>query len=228
MIMKFDKKTVRKELLKLSEGKYKKFTQALNPGIDNLLGVRIPALRKLANEIFKYGPQSYLEDTDIKYTEELMLEAMIICKLKDNLDAIKSFITKINGWAVCDTFCCGLNIADADKPKFLKFISPYIRSENEFDVRFCAISLLAIFDDPKYAKKALALLNKSKHLGYYAKMGVAWAVSVFFVKAKEETTVFLKKNSLDDFTHNKSIQKICESFRVSEEDRKLVRSLKRK
>jgi Predicted DNA alkylation repair enzyme len=225
--MKCDKKTVRKELLALAEGEYQKFTQALNPGIANMLGVRLPALRKLADKIYKENPQEYLADTKIKYAEELMLEAMLICKQPFDLETIKNFVPKINGWGVCDTFCCGLKIKDSDKPALLKFIAPYIDSESEFDVRFCTVILLAIFDEPQYAKQALALLKKFKHEGYYAKMGAAWAVSVFFVKARNETFAFLQNNRLDKFTHNKSIQKICESFRVSKEYKQLVRSLKK-
>ena len=226
--MKCDKKTIRKELLALAEGEYQKFTQSLNPGIDNMLGVRLPALRKLANKIFNEDPQTYLADTNVKYAEELMLDAMLICKLPFDLEAIKSFVPKINGWGICDVFCCGMKIKDTDKPKFFKFITPYMKSTNEFDVRFCAVCLLAIFDDAEYATKALELLSKFKHEGYYAKMGAAWAISVFFVKARNETLALLQNNRLDNFTHNKSIQKICESFRVSAEDKQMLRTLKRK
>lgn len=230
--MKTLKKDFRKQLLALQEEGYQKFTQALNPGIENMLGIRLPVLRKFAKEILKSDWQSYIADSDIKYAEELMLDAMIIGLAKPEFKELKKhfkkFIPKINGWAVCDVFCSGLCIKDENLPELFDFISPYIKSKKEFDVRFCAVMLLCFFTDKKFIKQALDILNQAKHQGYYAQMGVAWAVSILYIKQPQETLKFIRKNSLDNFTHNKSIQKICESLRVDKDAKEMLKQLKRK
>ena len=87
--------------------------------------------------------------------------------------------------------------------------------------------LLNHFTDDEFAEEALNLLEAIKHEDYYVKMGVAWAISIFYIKQPQLTLKLIKQNNLDDFTHNKAIQKIRESFRVSNEDKEMLNSFKR-
>jgi 3-methyladenine DNA glycosylase AlkD len=79
-----------------------------------------------------------------------------------------------------------------------------------------------------FVEEALKILQAIKHEDYYVKMGVAWAISIFYIKQPQLTLPLLQENNLDDFTHNKAIQKIRESFRVSKEDKEMLNGLKRK
>jgi 3-methyladenine DNA glycosylase AlkD len=79
-----------------------------------------------------------------------------------------------------------------------------------------------------FVEEALKILQAIKHEDYYVKMGVAWAISIFYIKQPQLTLPLLQENNLDDFTHNKAIQKIRESFRVSKEDQEMLNGLKRK
>ena len=79
-----------------------------------------------------------------------------------------------------------------------------------------------------FVEEALKILQAMKHEDYYVKMGVAWAISIFYIKQPQLTLPLLQENNLDDFTHNKAIQKIRESFRVSKEDKEMLNGLKRK
>ena len=101
---------IRKKLIELSDAKYKEFSAGLCPGVNiEMLGVRIPKIRKLAKEIVKDNPEEYLKNPQEKYFEELMLQALVIANLKIDLEKKKeyiiSFVPKINSWAICDSFC---------------------------------------------------------------------------------------------------------------------------
>ena len=107
------------------------------------------------------------------------------------------------------------------------FIQPYFDSEEPYDIRFAVVMTLAHFSDSEYADRAFEIFDRIKNEDYYVKMAVAWAVSVFFVHAPQETWHYLKENSLDDDTYNKALRKIIESHRVSDEDKKIIRTLKK-
>ncbi|MPN39530.1 hypothetical protein SDC9_187058 [bioreactor metagenome] len=110
----------------------------------------------------------------------------------------------------------------------LTFVSPYIGSENEYDVRFAAVMLLNHFSDATHVNTTLALLDTARHEGYYARMAVAWAVAECFASDSETTFAYLNKSTLDNFTYNKALQKITESFRVDKDMKARIRSMKRK
>ena len=141
---------------------------------------------------------------------------------------IKEFIPKISNWAVCDLFCSTLREAQYYQKEYWQLIVPYFKSSNAYDLRFASVMLLNHFTGDDFAEEALKLLEVVKHEDYYVKMGVAWAISIFYIKRPQLTFSLLQENNLDDFTHNKAIQKIRESFRVSKEDKEVLNKLRRK
>lgn len=223
---------IREELLKLSEEKYREFSSRLIPGIDNILGVRLLYLRKIAKSIAKKDWREYLKSANNTYFEEVMLQGMVIGYVKDSnieeiLVYIKNFIPKINNWSVCDSFCSGLKITNKNKEIVWEFLKKYLSSEKEYEVRFAVVMILNYYIDEEYIRKVLKELDKVNHDGYYVKMAVAWAVSMCYVKFEDITLEYLNNNNLDDFTYNKSLQKICESLKVDKESKVLIKSMKR-
>ena len=95
-------------------------------------------------------------------------------------------------------------------------------------MRFGIVSLLEHFINDTYIDDVLQILSDIRHDGYYVKMAAAWALSVCYIKYPGKTSALVTENRLDDFTHNKMIQKICESFRVSREQKEELKKLKRK
>lgn len=226
------KEEIRQELIKLADDKYRSFHSNLCPGVENILGVRLPLLRKIANSLSKEEDYyNYLNNGDTKYYEEIMIEGLIIGYLKtDNenrFNYIKNFIPKIDNWAICDSFCNNLKFTKKNINEVWNFILPYTSSENEFDIRFAIVMMLNFYIIEDYIDDVLDTLNKINHDGYYVKMAVAWAVSYAYIDFPQKTLAFLKNNNLDNFTYNKSLQKIIESTRVSKEDKDLMRSLKK-
>ena len=226
-------KKIRKELLALADPKYKEFHSSLCPGTDNIIGVRIPVLRNYAKKLSKQETfKEYISFNKTVYYEEVMLQGMLIGLIKDTdikeiLSIIKNFVPKIDNWAVCDIFCSGLKTVNKNKETVWQFIQKYLKSKKEFELRFAIVMMLDYFIDDKYIDDVLNILDNIKHDGYYVKMAVAWTISVAFVKYPKITMKYLEKNNLDDWTYNKALQKICESFRVSKETKKAIKAMKR-
>lgn len=211
---------VHSQLLALADPDYQKFSQALLPGLTTpLLGVRLPDLRRLAKTLARtHGPQALNLLTD-NTLEERMLQGMIIGLLKDKdapiFTLIKQFIPKINCWSLCDSFCTGLHIARTQPGKMWHFLGPYFKDRREYYFRFAAVTALTHFVHEPFGKEIFPLLNHCQAEGFYAKMAVAWAISVLCVQYPQETLDFLAHNNLEPFTQNKAIQKINESYRIS-------------
>ncbi|WP_419726244.1 DNA alkylation repair protein [Terrisporobacter petrolearius] len=226
------KEEIRQELIKLADNKYRSFHSNLCPGVENILGVRLPLLRKIAISLSKEEDYyNYLNNGDTKYYEEIMIEGLIIGYLKtDNenrFNYIRNFIPKIDNWAICDSFCNNLKFTKKNINEVWNFILPYTSSQNEFDIRFALVMMLNFYIMEDYIDDVLNTLNNINHDGYYVKMAVAWAVSYAYIDFPQKTLAFLKNNNLNNFTYNKSLQKIIESTRVSKEDKDLMRSLKK-
>ncbi len=224
--------SIREQILQLEDLEYKKFHSRLCPGNDNIIGVRLPQLRKLAMKISKGDWHNYLKDAQSYYYEEVMLQGLVLgyvnTDVEELLGYIENFVPKIDNWAICDSFCNGLKITKKNMDVIWTFLQPYFSSDKEFEMRFGIVMVLDFFIDENYIDRVLLLLDKSKHEGYYVKMAVAWAISICFIKFPYKTMKYLKDNTLDDFTYNKSLQKIIESLRVDKETKSIIRSMKRK
>lgn len=222
---------VLRELKELADEPYRIFQSRLLPGTENILGVRIPKLWKLAGRLVKEEGNGYLERASDGTYEEIMLQGMVIGLLKEDvrqmLKRLPSFLAKANNWAHCDIVCSGLKKVKDDRESVLAFLEPYITSENEFEARFAVVLLLNYYIDEAYIDTTLNLLQQAVHPGYYVKMAVAWALSVCYVQFPEKTLRCMKEGNFEDFTYNKALRKITESYRVSKEEKAFIRSLKR-
>ena len=230
----YTKERLQAELFVLQDLQYQKFHSSLLPGVENVIGVRMPLLRKLAKEILKGDWQNYLQlalPEKSTYYEEDIIQALLIGTSKlywqERHAYIKVFVPKISNWAVCDLFCSTLKEAQRYPEEYWQLLMTYANSKNAYDLRFLAVMLLNHFTSNEFAEEALKILQAIRHEDYYVKMGVAWAISIFYIKQPQLTLKLIKQNDLDDFTHNKAIQKIRESFRVSKEDKEMLNRLKR-
>ena len=223
---------IRNQLFQLEDEDYKNFIIKLTPGSENVLGVRLPKLRKLAVEISRGSWREYLAAAEDIYFEEIMLRGMVIGYAKADIDEIigyiSDFIPQINNWAVCDSFCSGLKIAKANQEIIWKFLQGCFDSKEPYSLRFGVVMLLNYYINDNYIDRVLQILDKINHPDYYVKMAAAWALSICFIKYPKKTLEYLKTSSMDNFTYNKGLQKIIESRQVDAETKSVIRSLKRK
>ena len=139
---------IEKDLFELQDKEYREFQIKLCPGVNNIIGVRLPELRKYAKKISKTVK---VADVPTKYYEEIMVKGMLIGLEKDlNFEQIENFIPLINNWAVCDTFCNGLKKIKNNKEQMWEFIQKYLKSEKEFEVRFAVDIILQYYIDANY------------------------------------------------------------------------------
>ena len=207
---------VRKKLLDLRDEKYQKFHSALVPNVDNVLGVRVPEVRKIAKELAK-SPE-WINYRDDLYYEEIMIQGLLIgyakMEIDDRLNCIKNFVPKINNWGTCDVFCSNLKFTKKNKKIVWQFLQQYLNSEKEFEIRFVVVMLLSYYIEDDYIDKILEILDKINHDGYYAKMAVAWALSICFVKQWDKTIEYFKNSNLSDWVFNKAIQTTYKTYKI--------------
>lgn len=222
--------TLRERLVAMSDPAYRQFNASLLPGVTDLIGVRLPQLRALAREIARGEAwRELLRDGDIRYFEERMVRGLVIgyvrCPVEERLAWVRAFVPTIDNWAVCDAFCWRLR--KEEREPMWRLIRPLFDSPREFEARFAAVTALGNFVDEDHLDELLGLLDAVRCEAYYARMGVAWAVSVCYVKFPERTRAWLGGCRLDDWTFNRSLQKITESWRVEKADKQRIRAMKR-
>ncbi len=226
------KEEIRQKLYKIQDLKYKQFHSSLCPNVDNIIGVRVPKLRMIAKELAKTNSKEYLELEDITLYEEKVIQGLLIGMSKLSIEETKKylekFIPKIDSWAVCDVVCSSLKIASKFQKEMWDFLENYINSKEEFEVRFALVMYLDYYLNDKYIDNVIQNISKIKSDKYYVQMAIAWLLSVSYIKQKEKTLKYLRNNKLDDFTHNKAIQKIIESYRVSNKEKEFVKTLRRR
>lgn len=227
------KQKIKKKLLELSDPKYKEFHGELCPGTENIIGVRVPVLRKYAQELFREKDwKKTIEEIDNEYYEEIMLQGMLIGQAKNEdintiLKYVEKYVPKIDNWAICDVFCAGLKVTKKYKKEMWKFIQKYLKSDKEFEIRFAVVMILDYYIDEEYLKEDFKIFDDIKYEGYYVKMAVAWAISVCLIKYYEDTIEYLKTSKIDNWTYNKAIQKAIESYRISDSQKNFLRKLKK-
>lgn len=221
---------VREKLYELADEQYKEFHSSLVPGLTNILGVRMPKLREVAKWAAKQDWQSDWEMLSNDCYEELMVKGLLIgygkLSQEEQTAYLKKYVPLINNWAICDCCCSTWKFMRKDSEHWWDFLQRYINSENEFEVRFSVVSMLDHFMTDRYIERLYDVFDSIPHEGYYVKMAVAWAISICYVKYPELTWIYLEKKTLDAFTHNKAIQKIRESYRVSKEEKEKLLELK--
>ena len=249
------RESIREELLIITESDYKKFTSSLLPGIENVLGVRLPILRDMAKKIIKDDWRDELAQLQDIYFEEIILRGLIIgysnTDINETLEYITAFVPKINNWSVCDSFCVSLKIMQKNREIVWKYLQKYLYSDKEFEVRFGIISLLdhyikcdqngksikrlrgvtiadvenSLEQNGEYIERILHALNREFTQGYYTQMAAAWAMAEAFCTFPYKTMNTLEHCKMDKFTYKKTIQKICESRIPSDEVKKMLRNL---
>lgn len=222
---------IRKILFSKQDLKYREFHSGLCPGIDNIIGVRLPEVRKIAKDLLKSNNYiSYIE-SDKEYYEEIMIEGILIVSSKlDILEKekyLKTFLPKIDNWAICDSVSSSFKIRKQEKEEVWKFITSYKNSSKEFEIRFMLVMMMDHYLDDEYYLSIIDIVTFIKSDYYYVNMALAWLISFIYIKYPNDILDLFKDNKLDKFVHNKAIQKICESNRVSRQCKESLKKLKK-
>ena len=223
-------KCISEELFKLQDIKYRDFQVKLIPNysIDIMIGVRTPDLRNYAKKLLKENKyKEFLEELPHKYFDENQLHAFIISEIKDYekcIIYINKFLPYVDNWATCDQM--SPKIFKKNKDKLIIEIMRWIESKETYTVRFGIGMLMHYYLDDDFNPKYLEKVSKIKSKEYYVNMMIAWYFATALAKQYDDAIKYIEKNILDKWTHNKTIQKALESYRITSEQKKYLKSLK--
>ncbi len=222
---------IRQQLFALADAGYKEFHSALMPTVnkDKIIGVRTPLIRQMAKDLQteKEGVPEFMRDLPHKYYEEDNLHAVLICGVKDFdtcLELTEQFLPYIDNWATCDML--RPKAFNQNKPKLYKRILVWLKSKKPYVVRFAIGMLLSYFLDDAFCKEHLTLVAETKNGEYYVDMMVAWYFATALAKQRNSAIKAMEQKLLTPWRHNKAIAKACESYRISDEDKIYLRTLK--
>lgn len=221
---------IREDLFANQDEKYRDFQSSLTPTVEEkqTIGVRTPVLRKLAKDYIKRPDiNEFLEALPHEYFDENQIHAFIISEIKDFekcIMTLEAFLPYVDNWATCDQM----------SPKCFKknrvllepYIYDWIQSAQTYTVRFAVVTLMSQYLDDDFDEKYLKLVSKINSEEYYINMAVAWYFATALAKQYDATIGYIEKGVLPVWTHNKTIQKAIESYRISDSQKEYLRSLK--
>ena len=225
-----NKQDLYNKLKSLQDLKYRDLQLGIIPDADpeSVIGVRTPELRNIAKEILRSGEyREFLKELPHEYFEENQLHAFIISGIKDMDECImemEKFLPYVDNWATCDQM--SPKVFKKHKEDLLSHIKEWIRSEKTYTVRFGVGMLMEHFLDEDYDPEYPAMVAGIRSGEYYINMMIAWYFATALAKQYESIIPFIEERKLDDWTHNKAIQKSIESRRITYEQKAYLRSLK--
>ncbi len=222
--------SIKEEIRKMS-GHNPELMVKLNPTAKPSCGVKLPDLRNLAKAIAKEDYRWFLDNNPMDTFEMETLQAFVIGYAKDDinvlLDYMRKFIPTIHDWSVNDSLCQTFKIARKYPKETYSLLMEFKDSHKEFEVRVVAVMLMSQFLNEEYIDRVIDVLDSLYTDSYYSRMGVAWAVATAMAKFPNKVLSYMNSpdNHLDDWTFNKAIQKMKESYRV---DNSLVAKIKKR
>ncbi len=220
------------ELKKLQDKGYRKMQITTIPSVkaESIIGVRTPALRALAKELSKRDDISlFLEDLPHKFFEENQIHAFILSGMKDAEECIKlvdKFLPYVDNWATCDQM--SPKIFKKHKDLLLEYVNEWIKSDKTYVKRFAVGMLMEHFLDEDFKTSYLTKVSRIRSDEYYINMMTAWYFATALAKQYDAALPYIEKQKLDKWTHNKTIQKAVESYRITPEQKEYLKTLRRK
>ena len=218
------------QLFALQDVAFGNFQAKLMPNIDrnNIIGVRTPALRTLARKIAKTdAAQEFITKLPHRYFEENNLHAFIVAQTSDFDAAMRQtelFLPYIDNWATCDQFSPAVFKKHPDK--LLIAIKRWIKSDRTYTVRFAIKMLMTFYLDKHFCDEYPQMVTAVRSDEYYIKMMIAWYFATALAKQYDSVIKYLTDHRLDNWCHNKAIQKAIESYRITDEQKAFLRTLK--
>lgn len=219
------------KLFELQDKEYGEFQAKLTPGIEKnqIIGVRVPVVRKLAKEYIKdEESQEFLNTLPHEYYDENMLHGLLISEIKDYekcIELIDKFLPYVDNWAVCDIM--SPKVFKKNKDKLIIKIKEWLKSEHTYTCRFGVEMIMSHYLDEDFKEEYLEMVSKIHSEEYYVQMVIAWLFATALAKQWDATITYIENQKLDKWIHNKTIQKARESYRITDEQKEYLKGLKR-
>lgn len=221
---------IQERLLALQDEKYREFHSKLIPTIppETIIGIRMPVMRKLVKEYVK-DPESveFLKQLPHTYYDEKLLHALLVAEIMDYDSCVKEverFLPYVDNWAVCDGF--SPKIFCKNREKLIGKVKEWSASEHPYTCRFGLGMLMTHFLDEDFRPEYLEIPAGVHSDEYYVNMMIAWFYATALAKQWDATIGYMEEQRLDPWTHNKTIQKARESYRITPEQKEYLKTLK--
>ena len=217
-------------LLAVKDEKYKEFQAKLVPNIssDTVIGVRTPAMRQVAKEVFKSPEkEAFLNELPHKYYEENLVHFFVIEQIKDFDECVREvekFLPYVDCWPVSDQ--ATPKSFKKNHEKLLPYIKKWIASDHVYTARFGMRMLMNEYLGADFKEEYLELVASKKGEDYYLKMMVAWYFATALAKQYNAAVKYIEERKLDEWVHRKAIQKAVESFRVTDEHKEYLKTFR--
>ena len=223
---------VRARLESLADEAYGRFQRRLLPGTENILGVRMPLLRRIAREAVRDGAwRTWPAPTPARDSyEETMIYGLALASApgsdREKRARLESFVPLVDNWAVCDSLCAACRFLETDPTASLEWLEGWLRPGAEFEIRFALVCMLDHFAGQKaYAERLLLCGTRACGDGYYARMAAGWLIAEIAVSDVGRVRSFLCETELsDDSIRHMAVRKIVESRRISQSEKALILS----
>lgn len=221
---------IREDLINMQDKAYRDFHSRLVPTLpkDSIIGVRTPALRRYAKHLAKdCRVDVFLSDLPHKYYEENNLHVFIVSDYKDFdlcIDGVREFVPYIDNWATCDVF--RPKCFNGNQTGLYKYVEKWLCSTETYTLRFGIGMLNSYYLDGFFEEEHLRLVSQINSDEYYVKMMIAWYFATALAKQQSSTLAYLEDRRLDKWTHNKTIQKAIESYRIDEDFKHYLKQLR--
>lgn len=222
---------IRQTLFSLADESYKQFHQKLIPTVDpkNIVGVRTPELRRFAKQIIKENKvDAFLSALPHVYYDENQLHAFILSELKDfdrTVREVCRFLPYVDNWATCDQL--SPKVFNRHKPELIPYIQQWMHSNHIYTVRFGIGRLMLHFLDDDFDIQYPEWVASIRSDEYYINMMIAWYFATALAKQYNLVIHYITDKKLDTWTHNKTIQKAIESYRITDEQKAFLKKYKR-
>lgn len=222
---------IQERLFSLQDKAYADFQSRLVPTVprEAIIGVRVPQLRKLAKSCCKEEEISdFLQALPHRYYDENLFHSILISGIKEYaacIEAVEAFLPYVDNWAVCDML--SPKVFKKHRGSLLQKIKKWISSKETYTCRFGLGMLMSHYLDEDFAVACLEMAASVRSEEYYVNMMLAWFFATALAKQWEAGIVYLERERLDVWVHRKTIQKACESFRIPEERKRYLKTLKR-
>ena len=223
---------IKKDLFDVQDTDFKEFNSNLIPTVDksSVIGVRTPMLKKLAKKyVVREDLDGFLSELPHEYFDENQLHAYILSEIKDFqlcIGRINLFIPFIDNWATCDSL--SPKVFKKHRSELLPLIEEWLSSDDTYTVRFAIGTLMRHFLGEDFSVEYLDMVVSVESDEYYINMMRAWYFATALAKQYEAAITVIEDNRLDIWTHNKTIQKAVESYRISSDQKTYLKTLKRK
>ncbi len=228
-----NRKMILSRLFELQDTGYRQFQMKLMPTVDpeSVIGVRTPQLRSMAKDLRKTGStegiEGFLGMLPHEYFDENQLHAFLLSEEKDFercIQQVEAFLPYVDNWATCDQL--SPKVFRKHKEQLLPYVRRWLTAEHTYTVRFAIGMLMQLFLDDDFAPEYPKLVASVHSEEYYVNMMIAWYFATALAKQYDSVLPYLQEQRLDAWTHNKTIQKAVESYRISPEQKTYLKTLK--